>query len=353
VFGGAVGDALGAPIEFDDLQRIRKRFGENGVSELQEAYGVVGAGTDDTQMTLFTAEGLIRAHVRGVERGVSDAAGVIGHAYARWLATQGEQPRVWSSPPDGWLAGAPEMHHRRAPGNTCLRALEADRIGTIEEPLNDSKGCGAVMRSAPIGLSLALPRGRVFDVACEAGALTHGHPTGYLAAGAFAELIAGIARDGMTIDLALDQAEWRLFDWPAGGAAETIKAIEGARELARPGNGIGATPEAVESLGGGWVAEQALAIGVYCALVARDFSHGVLLAANHSGDSDSTASICGNILGALHGIESVPPGWVAQLELNKPVTRICDDWEYLDAHEGLVVQEDWIDEEWASSFPPN
>jgi len=87
LLGGAIGDALGAPVEFDDLAKIRARFGPEGVTDFVPAYGREGAITDDTQMTLFTAEGVLRAHVRGVERGICHPPSVIHHAYLRWLLT--------------------------------------------------------------------------------------------------------------------------------------------------------------------------------------------------------------------------------------------------------------------------
>lgn len=353
LFGGAVGDALGAPVEFERLDGILERFGPAGVTDLEQVFGRVGAVTDDTQMTLFTAEGLVRMHLRAVSRGVGPTVSVIAHAYARWLYTQGEQPpAVPGNTIDGWLVDVPELRHRRAPGNTCLQALRAGREGSIEEPLNDSKGCGGVMRVAPVGLYPSLPRTAVFGLGCEVAALTHGHPTGYLAAGALAEIIACIARDGLSLDSALDRAERCLFEWPPGGSAETIQAIEAARELARPGNGIAASPAAVESLGGGWVAEEALAIALYCALVARDFRSGVLLAANHSGDSDSTASICGGLLGARDGLAPIPPQWIDHLDVVAAIRRVCDDWEYISNNEELVVSEDWVADGWALAYPP-
>jgi ADP-ribosyl-[dinitrogen reductase] hydrolase len=58
LLGRAVGDALGAPIEFLRLSEIRERFGLAGLTDYAPAYGKLGAITDDTQMTLFTAERL-------------------------------------------------------------------------------------------------------------------------------------------------------------------------------------------------------------------------------------------------------------------------------------------------------
>jgi ADP-ribosyl-[dinitrogen reductase] hydrolase len=92
LLGGAVGDALGAPVEFLSLAEIRRRFGPDGIRDYAHAYGRLGAITDDTQMTLFTAEGLLRAWVRGTVKGLYHPPGVIHHAYLRWLVTQGAYP---------------------------------------------------------------------------------------------------------------------------------------------------------------------------------------------------------------------------------------------------------------------
>src|SRR5260370_16834222 len=63
LLGGAVGDALGGPVEFLDLEEIVKVYGEQGIRDYAPAYGKLGAITDDTQMTLFTAEAVLSAHV--------------------------------------------------------------------------------------------------------------------------------------------------------------------------------------------------------------------------------------------------------------------------------------------------
>lgn len=80
MLGGACGDALGAPVEFLKRQEIRAQFGPRGITEFAEAYGIVGAITDDTQMSLFTADGLIRAAVRGAERGIRNPVSVVHHS---------------------------------------------------------------------------------------------------------------------------------------------------------------------------------------------------------------------------------------------------------------------------------
>lgn len=338
LLAGALGDALGAPIEFLSLAEIRSRYpegGPRGLDRLAPAYGRLGAITDDTQMTLFTAEGLIRAWVRGKSRGIGHPPAVVHHAYLRWLHTQGVPWRKVAgtfasghSEPDGWLVGERFLHARRAPGNTCLAALTEDP--NIGQPArNDSKGCGGVMRVAPVGFledagtgSEPTPAEGLFRLAVEIAALTHGHPTGQLPAGVLAATIHGLVTTRRPLARELDEAIAILRRWPHHH--ETLAALDTALELAdQPGP---ATPERVESLGGGWVAEEALAIAVYCALAhPDDLRSALVLAANHSGDSDSTAAICGNLLGAALGEEALPEDWLELLEGRETIERLADD----------------------------
>ena len=103
LLGGAIGDALGAAVEFDSLADIRKKFGSDGIQTYAEAFGRVGALTDDTQMSLFSAEGLLRASTRASHKGIgSPFASCTYSAYRRWLVTQNELPENQVSM-DGWL----------------------------------------------------------------------------------------------------------------------------------------------------------------------------------------------------------------------------------------------------------
>ena len=122
LLGGAVGDALGAPVEFMKRSAIVARFGQRCITSFAPAYGRLGAITDDTQMTLFTLEGLIRAQVRGLARGICNPTAVIEHAYRRWKGTQ-DGRRDTTQEFDGWLIGVEDLWSRRAPGNTCMSAL--------------------------------------------------------------------------------------------------------------------------------------------------------------------------------------------------------------------------------------
>jgi len=65
---------------------------------------------------------------------------------------------------------------------------------------------------------------------------------------------------------------------------------------------------------------------VYAALVAeRDFARGVRLAVNHSGDSDSTGSIAGQLLGIQLGVEAIPVQWLEALELREVIEQVAED----------------------------
>ncbi|CAL9475628.1 ADP-ribosylglycohydrolase family protein [Streptomyces albus] len=320
LLGGAIGDALGAGVEFDSLDRIRQAHGPQGVTDYVPAYGRRGAVTDDTQMTLFTVDGLIRAHVRR-DTGAWHPPTDVHAAYLRWAATQRDWGPDERREGDGWLARQEWLYARRAPGNACLSGLADTRMGTLDQPKNPgSKGCGTVMRSAPFGLLVGWEPGLVFQLAVECAAQTHGHPTGYLAAGAFAAIVHALAR-GDDLDTAVQRALVHLATRP--GHEETTEALKRALGAVRQGM---PSPERVAALGEGWTAEEALAIGVYCALVAEDVRHGLLLAVNHGGDSDSTGSVCGNLLGAMHGETALPAGWVAELEGRATILELADDF---------------------------
>lgn len=315
LLGGAIGDALGAPVEFLSLAEIQRKFGPSGVTVFVDRNEQgLAEFTDDTQMTLFTAEGLLIARQRG---GYAPTEAIY-RAYLRWLRTQ----HVRQSGPtgeltrEGWLLGLEPMWRIKAPGNTCLSALASGRAGAPENPVNDRKGSGGIMRVAPVGLVFSGEA--AFDQACAAAALTHGHPSGYLSAGVFGQVIAEVVQ-GKDLEEAIQASLVTLARWP--GCEETQHAVEHALTAARESR---PTPETIENFGGGWVGEEALAISLYCALShPQDFPAAVLLAVNHSGDSDSTGAITGNLMGALLGQEAIPQEWIDQIELREEIEHIA------------------------------
>ncbi|SDY75987.1 ADP-ribosylglycohydrolase [Saccharopolyspora shandongensis] len=329
LLGGAAGDALGYPIEDDSLQDIRRKYGVAGLTDFVDAHRPGGSISDETQMTLFTLDGLIRASIRRRLFGENEPTTQVQHAYQRWLHTQGFDWReaggpLAANPPDGWLIKQKGLFVRRAPGTTCIQALHGyangNKQGSFTNRLNDSKGCGGVMRAAPAGLWSA-DAAEVFQVGAMTAVLTHGHPSGYLPAGALAVIVQQLLA-GRSLPEAVDRALTELSTWD--GHEETSTALRRAIELATAGT---PTPEQIhEVLGEGWFGEQALAIAVCAALTyPESFADAVILAANHSGDSDSTAAICGNIMGAAHTADAIPQTWRDKLELREVIEAMAGD----------------------------
>lgn len=311
LIGGAIGDSLGAEIEFLSLGEIRRRF-EDEIAELPPHQGLRGAITDDTQMTLFTVEGIIRAQVGGALKGVCHPSSVIHDALLRWCRTQQGSPCVET---DGiGLIADPRLRVRRAPGLTCLSSLErSPYVGAFAR--NSSKGCGTIMRVAPV--ALMLPRDQVRSVAIETSALTHGHPTGQLAAAAWAEMLADVAGGAEIEDIAAGTAAAYAA---VEGGGETVTAIRAALDAPRDG-----AAETVESLGGGWTAEEALSIALYACLAGASFDEGLQIAVRHGGDSDSTGAIAGNMLGLIDPDAVLSHRWAGLIECADIVTRLVLD----------------------------
>ena len=320
LIGVAVGDALGAPVEFSSLSGIRRRFGNGGITEFFEWGGFKpGSYTDDTQLSLATAVGCIRAQQRFKDGGIFQPAEIVYNQYLDWLKTQNDPAQ------------------RRAPGNTCLTALRSGRMGSINERINDSKGCGGVMRAAPVGL--AFGPGDAFKHGAEFAAITHGHPSGYLPAGFLAEMIAGLL-EGKALTEAIEKGIIELKKY--GGYQETLEKVKLAADLVGTEESI---PNAIKRIGEGWVGEEALGISLYCTLqYPNDWVKGTLAAVNHSGDSDSTGSITGAILGTLLGAEAIPERWIQNVEDSENIKKIASDM-YLVFRKGEKLSFD--------EYPPN
>lgn len=321
ITGGAVGDALGAPTEFLTYNRILQKYGQEGVRDYLEFADGKGEITDDTQMLLFTAEGLLQSfsiHPNSAEA-EKKYLNSTHQAYMRWLQTQ-ERPFSLQALKDmdysNGLICEEYMYKSRAPGLTCLSALRSSVIGTMQNPVNDSKGCGGIMRIAPVGLLHFDTPSEAFRIGCELAAITHGHVSGYLSAGFLSALLCYIIQ-GDPLQKATTKTIAHLQEY--SGHEETLNAVNTAVKLAEIRDPAFAQ---VEKLGGGWVAEEALAISLYCALSYPDnFEEAVILAVNHSGDTDSTGSITGNIMGLLLGEEAIPWRWRTNLRYYESIRK--------------------------------
>ena len=321
LIGGVAGDALGYAVEFWRESQIFHRYGRSGITEYLLDNGAALI-SDDTQMTLFTATGLIRGRILG------NYGDSINRAYLDWLKTQERRYPLPAGSWDSWLANVPELFSRRAPGNTCLAALHTGGGGTPEKPINESKGCGGVMRVAPIGLCFN-DRGedirKICRLGAEAAALTHGHALGWMPAAALAQIIHEVSQDGETIlDATIHALDTVDEMWPESREREDFtRLMEKAIDLAAEDmNDL----DAIHRLGEGWVADEALAIAVYCAVkYSGDIDRTLIAAVNHNGDSDSTGAVAGNIVGAQVGLSGIPAKYTEHLELRDVILEVADD----------------------------
>ncbi|WP_053688541.1 ADP-ribosylglycohydrolase family protein [Streptomyces sp. WM6372] len=337
LLGSAVGDALGAPAAGLSLDALREAHGPQGLTgPAPGPHGPRGTVTAATQLTLFTVDGLIRAHVRR-DTGAWHPPTDIHRAYLRWAATQHDWGPDERRKDNGWLAQQEWLYARRGPDRACLTGFADDVLGTLDQPKNPTaRDAAAAARSAPFGLLVGWEPGLVLQLSTECAAQSHGHPAAYLTAGAFAVIVHGLTR-GDSLDAAVQRALGLLGARPGHQAvtdalqralaavpqgppsADSVTALTLA--LA-PGDGDGHR----DGHRDGHAAEQTLAVAVYCALVAEDVPHGLRLAVNHGGDSTAAGALCGALLGALHGETALPGAWLADLEGRATLLELADDF---------------------------
>ncbi len=319
LLGGAIGDALGYPVEFMELRKINKLYGKEGIKTLKNGENGQAQISDDTQMTLFTADGLLKSIGENFRSSRLPDINIIHDSYKNWLETQnGVYDRNSNK---GWIFSLVGLYERRNPGNTCINSLKSNEIGTIKKPINNSKGNGGVMRVAPAGLLYYNSPKMAFNTGVACAAITHGHPSGYLAAGVFSSMLAYLVK-GETIENAVDKSINILEKYD--GHEEVKDSIILAKNLAK--SNVVSPKEAINKIGGGWVAEEAIAISIYCALKFPDsFENAVKAAVNHDGDSDSTGAITGNIMGLYLGEESIPKNWRDKIELKNEIRQLASD----------------------------
>ncbi len=332
VRGCAAGEALGGAVIAESWREIKDRYGSEGIREYVPAGYPSGRIGSETQLLLFTLEGLVRAGVAG--RGADSPrlpTRQVQHACQRWLHTQhlswaraaGEF--LSSTPePDGWLVEQRALFQTRTPGRTMMRTLIAfakgqREMGAPETPDSDSDGSTALLRAVPAALWSA-EDAETFHVAAELASLTHGHRDVRLSTGVLAVLVARLLR-GASISEGVTAALETLDEHPESGNVRA--GVTAALELAESG---AVPPERVENtLGAGFTAVEALGIGLYSALSAHgDFATGLRTAVNHSGNSSACGAVSGGLL-ALSAPETMGEHWFRELELRDTVERMATD----------------------------
>ncbi|GAA1749979.1 ADP-ribosylglycohydrolase family protein [Luedemannella helvata] len=322
LFGLAYGDALGKPTEFLDLVEIERRYGPGGPRELAGDPALV---TDDTQMALAVADGLLAA--------------------GSWAPDVVEP--LWRS---AFIAWAHSPDNDRAPGMTCLRAVAALEDGHRWQhaTVPGSKGCGANMRVTPVGLLRDIDDDTLAGLAQLQAGMTHGHPTA-LAASELTAYAVRVLRDGAALadvpallreraegQRGVYRAEWLGDLWERPGASTPDDYIgrgwaECLAVLDRLDAALAAPDRSADpclATGEGWIAEEALATALHCALLYPDDPVAALgRAAASSGDSDSIAALAGAFLGAAHGMAVWPAGWDTRIEYAQRLRGFGEAWD--------------------------
>lgn len=334
LIGEAIGDALGYPVEFLSWSNIQNKYGTTGITRFDTTQwwsedtsnNGVAIVSDDTQMTLFTANGILNS--------IKNEASVlpsICEAYIEWLLTQIRKNKKGFN--QCWIRELPQLNNLRAPGNTCINSLMDIMNG--HEPYNNSKGCGGVMRIAPIPLYGVVDNRMDIKETCllaaKASELTHRHSLGYIPSAFVAYLIYRLAQDEHPTKESyrtyIKEGLFLISDmYPnhRDTVGEFILLVDRAVYLAKEADDDVNNIEYY--LGRGWVAEETVAIAIYCSLAHfDDFERAIIAAVNHSGDSDSTGAVTGNILGAAIGYENLPRFYKEDLELHDVILHMADD----------------------------
>lgn len=366
LFGGAVGDALGYPVEFIGEYSIFSKYGDRGITSYELNKNGKAVISDDTQMVLFTANGLLAGNTIFCMQGKEGFPRLdVEQAYLDWLLTQissmqqvNSHERYTKEGGYSWLLDVPEVYARRAPGITCLRALEGGTYGKedfIRNPRNDRKGCGGIMRVAPVALMYRPDENCDIDIktldweAAQIAAITHGHSLGYMPAAVVSHIITRILTSDSQVNLkeiVLDARE-AMKEIFAGdeNLDKLVRIIDLAVSLSENSRD---DLKNIHALGEGWVAEETLGISLYCALkYQEDFSAGIIASVNHKGDSDSTGAVTGNILGALVGYEAIEEKWKQDLELSDVILEMADD-----LYQGCLMEERGYDSDpvWMTKY---
>ncbi len=270
-------------------------------------------------MTLFTIDGLIKDANKNFNPNILPDISTIYDSYKLWLLTQ------YTSAPDsnknnGWISNLNGLYSRKSPGKTCISAIKSGKIGTIEEPINKSKGCGGIMRVALVGLLYYQNPKMAFEAGARIAAITHGHPDAYLPAGVLSSIIAYIIQGDDIYD-AISKSKEILVTYK--NYKNTLGCIDKALLLSQDEI---TPPEAINQIGWGWTGEEALCIALYSVLKAKgDFKETLKIAVNHNGDSDSTGAIAGNIAGVICGKKGIQNDWISKIEYSNNLMQIVKD----------------------------
>lgn len=273
LYGVAIGDALGAPLEFMSQEQIANKHGR--VTEM------IGGGwldvepgeiTDDTQMTLAVAEGIIA--------NPEDPIQEIGARFIEWAMSG---PKDIGATCSMSIREAAARSHQEAPDKTTW--FNASKH-TSEINGGRSGGNGALMRTVYPGLYYEW----LLEAVTKAGniaKMTHWDKKSTDACCLYTEMINLITEADNN-----DEA-WQYID----------SKLEGSEYRLQPRKGVSPTGYVVDSF----------KCALHSLAVTKTFEDAIVEAANLGGDADTIAAITGGLAGAIYGYKEIPPRWIETL----------------------------------------
>ncbi len=296
LFGVAVGDALGVPVEFKsrDYMNLHPVTGMTG-------YGVhnqpPGTWSDDSSLTFCLAEALTQGY----------DLSAIGQSFVNWYFR------------DYWTAGGKVFDIGTSTGEAIVRIFKGTNPELSGDTAVSSNGNGSLMRILPLMFRL-LPRPLTerFEITRQVSSVTHGHIRSIISCFYYLEfarqILEGrekydIYRDlqkivsGHLSALLIDPAEVVVFD-------RLLK-----YDIFRLNEN--------EIRSGGYVIDT-LEAAVWCLLTTGSYSEAVLRAVNLGSDTDTTAAVTGGLAGLLYGFDTIPDSWVKQIARRKDIEELAE-----------------------------
>ncbi len=286
LYGVAIGDALGAPLEFMSRNQIEKTHGR--VTEM------IGGGwlnvkpgevTDDTQMTLAVAEGIIANPENPIQE--------IGARFIEWAKSG---PKDIGGTCSRSIYEAAARSQQKAPDEE--KWFEASKH-TSEVNGGRSGGNGALMRTVYPGLYY---KGLLMAVetAGSIAQITHWDKESTNTCSLYTEMIHLITK---AIN---DEEAWQFAE----------KTLQGSQYKLKPRKGVGPTGYVVDSF----------KCALHSLAVTKTFEDAIVEAANLGGDADTIAAITGGLAGAIYGYNEIPQRWIQALgqETRAQLDRLVD-----------------------------
>lgn len=305
LFGVAVGDALGVPVEFQDRELLA-RFPVTNMRENGSHAQPRGTWSDDSSLTFCLAESLCKGY------NVND----IANNFVLW-----RQEQLWT--PHG------RVFDIGIATNFAIHSIENGTNPLIAGGTSErDNGNGSLMRILPLLFYVKdFSITKRFDTVKEVSSTTHAHIRSVIACFIYIEY-ALLLLEGKNKEQALEGMKEEVNDFLTNNPICSQAEIDKFHRVL--GNRVGnyeivklAELQEKEISSSGYVLSS-LEASLWCLLNSNTYEETVLKAVNLGGDTDTTAAIAGGLAGLLYGYENIPEEWINVLARKDDITKLCD-----------------------------